>query len=528
MRTVSTSPDALSLHAYVNDTDAPYLDDCTIADVFDAQVTATPDAIAVVHRETVLTYRALHERAEQMCAHMRTQGIQPGEVVAVDVARTPDLITALLAVIKSGGTYLPLDNSWPDNRIESVIGLAQCSAAISDHPDMLSARFRQLRVVSTEAPKLDESDGGRRRTGAQADSVAYICFTSGSTGTPKGVPIQHRSVMRLVQNARYARLGQGSVLLHLAPVVFDAATFEIWGALLTGGTCVLYPSKFVRLMELRRVLADNSITTLFLTTALFNLAIDEDPAIFSGLDTILTGGEAHSLKHMDMALQALGPDKIVSVYGPTEATTFATYYPVRRIESGTTGLPIGRPLQNTRVYLLRNNRLCGIGESGTLHLAGPGLSPGYLTDPRAAPDDAFFEANIDGRPERLYRTGDRAYFLDTGDLVFLGRDDDQVKINGHRIEIGEVTHHLDLFDSVKHCFVTVDDTAPDRRLVAFIVPHTAECTPDWIKSQLHAELPPYMVPSAVRLCDDFPLTPTGKIDRRTLLQTMSPSKELIS
>ena len=325
------------------------------------------------------------------------------------------------------------------------------------------------------------------------------------------------TILGIFGNANYAPLNQATALLHMAPVTFDAATFEIWGALLHGGTCVLYPSEFLRFSELKRVLEAEGVTVLFLTTALFNSIVDEAPQTLSQVGTILTGGEAHSLKHMAKAIRLYGPNRVVSVYGPTEATTFATYYPVRALAPDAIALPIGLPIQNTRVYVVGESRLCDPGEVGEVLLAGPGLTPGYLGLPEETAK-RFIERKVDGVRERLYRTGDRAYMRPDGALVFQGRHDDQVKINGYRIEPGEIAYYLDAHPDVRKSYVTaVDAPARGKALASFVVPAREECDPEAIRRYLACRLPAYMVPHRIRLCESFPLSATGKVDRSALL-----------
>ncbi|WP_406292859.1 amino acid adenylation domain-containing protein [Embleya sp. NBC_00888] len=508
-----TRPKALVIHDRINLTAESYPDDLGVATLFERQAARVPEAPAVVHRERTLTYQELDSLANGLAARLHEIGAGRDDVIGVCCDRSPELIVSLLAVLKCGGAYLPFDASWPDNRLHAVLAQAGCTVVVTDQPSALDARLPDWLVV----PADGTAGGTAPETRADPDDIAYINFTSGSTGTPKGVPIRHRSIARLVYGARYTRLDERTRLLQLAPISFDAATFEIWGALLHGGTCVLYPSSFLRFSELRKVLETQRVTTAFLTTALFNTIVDEAPATLASVETILTGGEAHSLRHMASALRYYGDDRIVNVYGPTESTTFATCYPVRTLGPSGSPLPIGVPIQNTRLYLVDGGRLCAAGEVGEICLAGPGLSPGYLANPEAT-RKRFVEYDIGGRRERLYHTGDRGRFRDDGAVVFLGRLDDQVKINGHRIEPGEVLHHLDRHPHIKQSYVTVAETAAgEKTLIAFVVPKDVGCTPAAIREYLGAELPAFMVPSAIRLCTALPFSPTGKVDRSALL-----------
>jgi amino acid adenylation domain-containing protein len=519
MQKLVSNTESLALHRRMNQTQTAYPDTQSVAELYEAAAERWPHAQAVVQAEESLSYGELNERANVLAWRLIDAGVQPGNVVSVGLPRSLELIVSLLAILKAGAAYLPVDLSWPRQRLEEVFHQAQsrwllCNASSSQEPHSLRCipvALQDLRVGSTDNPQ------GR----ANSQSIAYINFTSGSTGKPKGVPIQHRSIARLVFGARYAQLGPESRLLLMAPVTFDAATFEIWGALLLGGTCVLYPESFVKASRLQRVLEVQRITVLFLTTALFNALIDEAPQTLASVATILTGGEAHSLRHMRKALQVYGSDRIVSVYGPTESTTFATYYPVRSIAADETALPIGFPIQNTRVYVIHEDALCKAGEMGEIYLAGPGLSPGYLRMPELNAQ-RFLERDIGDRAERLYRTGDLGHLRADGAVVFQGRTDDQVKINGFRIELGEVAYHLNKHPEVQQSYVTVNDQFAEKYLLAFVVPRGPDCRPETLRQDLAASVPNYLVPARIELCERLPLSPTGKVDRGYLLSTLKP------
>jgi D-alanine--poly(phosphoribitol) ligase subunit 1 len=509
---------ALAVHRALNDTAVEYPRTRSVPELFEECAARTPGAPAVVHGDRTLSYRELDELANGLALALRAQGLEPGEIVGVCMARTPELLVALLAVLKCGAAYLPFDAGWPDGRLTGLFADAACRWVVTDRRAALAARLPDCRVVAAGPGDAAPRSPVRPAAAVPAEALAYVNFTSGSTGRPKGVPVQHRSVVRLVRGARYAPLGPRSRLLQLAPVTFDAATFEIWGALLNGGACVLYPSPFVRLSQLGKVLREHGVTVLFLTTALFNAAVDEDPGALAGVGTILTGGELHSIRHMADALRAWGPGRVVHVYGPTESTTFATYHPVDHVDEDSSVLPIGLPLQNTRLYVVDDGELCAPGRPGEIWLAGDGLSPGYL----GAPDltaGRFTEREVDGVRERLYRTGDHGYLLPGGSVVFQGRKDDQVKVNGFRIELGEIAHHLDRCPGVLRSYVTVD-TRREPTLLAFVVPaEGAAPAPGALRDHLRERLPAYMVPARVHLCDVLPLTATGKIDRDALLTT---------
>jgi amino acid adenylation domain-containing protein len=519
MQKLVASAESLALHRQLNQTQTAYPDTQSVAELFEAAAARWPRAPAVVLGEESLSYGELNERANVLAWRLIEADVQPGNVVSVGLTRGFELIVSLLAILKAGAAYLPIDLSWPSQRLAELFHQAQSRWLLCGRSH--SQEQHSLRCIPVVLEELRTGSMSNPNGMASAQSIAYINFTSGSTGKPKGVPIQHRAIARLVFGARYARLSSESRLLLLAPVTFDAATFEIWGALLLGGTCVLYPESFVKASRLQRVLEAQRITVLFLTTALFNALIDEAPQTLASVATILTGGEAHSLRHMRKALQIYGTDRVVSVYGPTESTTFATYYPVRSIAADETALPIGFPIQNTRVYVIHEDALCKAGETGEIYLAGPGLSPGYLRLPELNAE-RFLEREIDDRAERLYRTGDLGYLRADGAVVFQGRTDDQVKINGFRIELGEVAYHLNKHPEVQQSYVTVNDQTGEKYLLAFVVPRSPDCRAETLRQDLAAFLPSYLVPARIHMCERLPLSPTGKVDRRYLLSTLQP------
>ncbi|MFF8393061.1 amino acid adenylation domain-containing protein [Streptomyces sp. NPDC016172] len=508
---------ALSVHRRINRTAVPYPDDRGVKELFEAVAARLPGTPALVHREGVLTYRELNRAANGIAAALRRHGVTPGTAVVVGLARSPELIAAILGVLKCGGHYVPVDLAWPVERLRRIVEETGAVHLLADAPEELTECFPGLDVLSPHAPPVEGDPVVR--TGP--DDTAYVNFTSGSTGRPKGVPIRHRSIARLVFNARYAELGEGATLLQLAPVYFDAATFEIWGALLHGGTCVLYPSQWIRLSELKRTIETHGVNVVFLTTALFNTVVDEGPAALDQVETILTGGETHSIQHLRKAVERYGPGKVVNVYGPTECTTFATYYPLDlgRMPENIGDLPIGLPLQNTRLYIVDEGVLCPPDQVGEIYLAGPGLSPNYL-DARDITRKHFVECEIDGVRERLYRTGDRGRLRADGNVVFEGRLDDQVKINGFRIELSETGHHLDRCPGVRFSHVAVGETgAGEKTLIAFVVPRDDRCTEQSLTEHLRVHLPSYMIPTAIHFRDSLPLSGSGKVDRQALLKS---------
>lgn len=515
MDKIALSDEALAIHRKINGTGADYPAE-SLKELFEAAAARRPDAVAVVHQERKVTYRELNGLANGLAARLRAAGVSPGQVVGMCVKRSPEMLAAMLAVVKCGATYLPFDRKWPDDRLGGIFGQADCTTLLTDAPDEMKTRFPQARMISADPAGLDTAAPDPDLRVAQ-DSIVYIVFTSGSTGSPKGVPIRHEGIVRLVFSSCFVELDENAVVPQLAAVAFDAAEFEIWGTLLHGGTCVLYPSDYVRLSELKRIVQDNGVTAVFVTTALYNVIVDEAPAVFDGVRTILTGGEAHSLRHIEKGRAYYGDGRVVSVYGPTECSVFATYYPVRESVLGDSALPIGLPIQNTALYVVRDGVLCAPGELGEVCLAGPGLSPGYLGMPELT-GRKYVDYDIDGEKVRLYHTGDRAFVREDGNVVFQGRLDDQVKVNGFRIELGEIAHFMNEAPGVKQAFVTVAEKEDGEKVVvAFVVPTGGDFSSKACTDHLAAKVPGYMLPGEIHVRESFPLTGSGKVDKRALL-----------
>jgi D-alanine--poly(phosphoribitol) ligase subunit 1 len=508
--------ESLFLYRQINSTSAPYPSQSSIKQLFERCAEDFGDKVAVSYRDAKVSYRELNRRANKLAVGLRRAGVNPGSAVGIYMNREIGLIVALIAIAKCGAVYLPFDSSWPEERLQGIFDDAECEYLLVNGPEDLASRFPRCQVIQFDQITAGAAEANPPNL-ATAEEIAYINFTSGTTGRPKGVAIQHRSIARLVSSSSYARLDDRVVLLNLSPLTFDAATFEIWGALLNGGTCVLYPSAAIRLSELRQVLQEQGVTVLFLTTALFNAIVDEAPETLASVPCILTGGERCSESHVARALEYYGAGRMVHVYGPTECTTFATFHPVGPASLTQGTLPIGRPIQNTRLYLVSDGSLCRPGEAGEILIAGPGLSPGYLGSPQSS-HEKFVDYDIGGVRERVYRTGDYGYLLDNGDLMFQGRVDDQVKISGFRIELAEVSLAIDRHPGVRQSYVTVGEAAAgERTLLAFVTFNDDELTAKSLRDYLRLHLPGYMVPSRVYVCARLPLQANGKVDREALL-----------
>jgi len=504
-----------------NDTAAEYPRDRCIHQLFEDQAARSPDAVALVWGDRLLTYGQLNGRANQLARHLRAMGVGAETRVGLRLRRSPEMIVALLGILKAGGAYVPLEPEDPEGRLRLIVEDAGITALLTE--GRLAQTWPCLGVptvlMDEESRALDRQADTDLAPVAFPTSLAYVMYTSGSTGEPKGVLIENRSVVRLVCGSDYATFGPDRVFLQLAPLAFDASTFEIWGALLHGARLVLAPDGPPDLAELGRLIEVQRVTTAWLTAGLFNAIVESRLGTLAGVREILIGGEALSPKHVLMAYLGLPrPLRIINGYGPTECTTFACCHPI-----DPTGLeaaeriPIGRPIGNTRAYVFNGHgQPVPTGVAGELHLGGDGLARGYLNRPGATAKR--FVVGI-GPGERLYRTGDLVRWRADGNIEFLGRLDDQVKLRGFRIELGEIEMALSRHPAIRQAVVLLREDRPgDRRLVAYVVAGGDGVAPEdgELRSFLGRSLPDHMVPSAFVGLASFPLNSNGKLDRKAL------------
>jgi amino acid adenylation domain-containing protein len=492
-----------------------------IHDLFSEQAAVRPEAVAAVHGDASMTYGELERRSNQLANHLRRAGVGPDVPVGLCVSRSLDTLVALLGILKAGGAYLSLEPTYPQRRLVFMLEDAKVPVIVTTGE--LAATFPGFRgrlvLLDRDAGTISGETTAAPISGVTASHLAYITYTSGSTGTPKGVEIPHRAVNRLVRRVDYVKLAPDATVLHAATLAFDASTFEIWGPILNGGRCVLHSESIPTPRGLAETIRGHGVTTAFLTTALFNAIVNEDPAHLRGLRQLLVGGEALSVAHVCRAQEALPETEILDVYGPTECTTFTTTYSIPRpFDPSSRSVPIGRPILDTRVYVLdAQGQLAPTGVIGELYVGGAGLARGYLQRPELTAEKFVRVAHV-ANGDRLYRTGDLVRYLRDGTIEFVGRRDTQVKVRGFRIELGEIEARLAEHPAVKQATViTREDQAADVRLTAYVVPQRdADFTSTELRDFLRESLPDYMIPSFFIELDSLPLTETGKIDRRAL------------
>ncbi|KAF6614165.1 non-ribosomal peptide synthetase, partial [Paenibacillus sp. EKM101P] len=428
--------------------------------------------------------------------------------------RSIDMIVGMLGILKAGGAYVPIDPAYPEERIRYMLDDSGTELLLTQSHLVDKVAFDGHMLVLNGAQSVYHEDGSNLEPLSGPNDLAYVIYTSGTTGQPKGVMVEHRNVVRLVKNTNYAQLDADTRILQTGAIVFDASTFEIWGSVLNGGQLVLVSQDVILdVLKLKDAVHSYGITTMFLTTPLFNQLSQQDLTLFEGIRELLVGGDVMSVPHMNRVLEAHPSLRISNIYGPTENTTFSTVHAIIGVQSES--VPIGRPIHNSTAYVVDHSmRLQPVGVWGELLVGGDGVARGYRNRP-----DLTSEKFIDSpfrSGERCYRTGDMVRLNADGTLEYKGRIDAQVKIRGYRIELGEVETQLLKLEAVQEAVVIArEDEQGQKQLCAYVVANE-EVVASVLRSTLSQKLPGYMIPSYLVQLEQMPLTPNGKIDRKAL------------
>ncbi|WP_027392677.1 non-ribosomal peptide synthetase [Aquimarina latercula] len=489
------------LHDFNNSIEE-YPKDKTITELFAEQVDESPNKIALVFEKKEYTYRELDDLSNQLANHLlKDYAIQHGEFVGIKLERSEWWIIAELAVLKSGGCYVPLDPSYPEDRISYMEEDCSCKLTIDDY--LLESFKSEIINYSKDLPKNK----------TLSTDLAYVMYTSGSTGKPKGVMIEQRSIIRLVKSTNYYNITEKDTLLATGACSFDATTFEFWGPLLNGAKLILCSNAvLLDTNKLSGEIQRNEVNVMWFTSGWFNQLVELEIKIFETLTTILVGGDKLSPTHIQKLKSEYDNVEIINAYGPTENTTFSLTHSIKEISQD---ISIGRPINNSQAYILSEyNLLKPIGVVGEICLSGDGLARGYLNNEKATSEK--FIKNKFNENQRLYQTGDLGKWLPNGEIQFVGRKDDQIKIRGYRIELGEIEYHLLANKRINDAIVLLKtDGSGNKELVAYVTTKE-EIKPVDLKKYLLKKIPDHMVPSMYMILEDFPLTANGKVNKNLL------------
>lgn len=504
----------------------PYPRESSIDALFDEVAVQYADRTALVSAQGELTYRELRTRMLALAGALHAEGVRPGDPVGLCTDRCPDMVAAMLAILRCGATFVPFDPAYPAERLEymfkdTAVKVLITQRHLADALPKGNATKILLEDTAVVAPSATPPLG-------TPESAAYIMYTSGSTGQPKGVVVPHRAVVRLVRNQNFLPFGPDLTFLQLSNISFDASTLEIWGALLNGAKLVLQPQQKPTLPEIMATIRDSGVTTVWFTAGLFNLIVDEHVDDLLGLKHILAGGDALSISHVKRALRVVGPGVLINGYGPTENTTFTCCHPINELPPMQAQVPIGKPINNTTVYILNDlMQPVAIGEKGELYTGGDGLALGYWGKPELTAEKFVHDPFSSLPGAKLYRTGDLVRWLPDGTIDFIGRADGQVKIRGFRVELGEIENAISDLLPIKDCVVMARNDRPgEKQLVAYLVPSDTsgingdterqEALIHDVREHLRNVLPAHMVPAYYVILPKLPLTTNGKVDKHAL------------
>ncbi|UHA72258.1 non-ribosomal peptide synthetase [Paenibacillus sp. 481] len=519
-----------------NDTSTDYPRESTIPQLFAEQLQLHAEQPALVHYERVLTYQDVYDQSQYVACCLQQLQMRRETCIGVFLPRAPEFIIAILGILQAGGAYVPIDPDYPVSRVQEIVSAASietiitCSVWAEKVAEAASgARFvfiDQLEFERESEMVVEHAHQGcddKAKSNADSTQLAYVMFTSGSTGQPKGVMIEQRSIVRLVKNSNTFPFHSTTRMLLIASPVFDASTFDIWGTLLNGQTLYMVDKEDV-LTSVEKWIEKWDITMISISPSFFNVLVQYHDSVFAKLKAVLLGGEVLSIKQINEIKQKYPELMLINGYGPTENTTYSTTYPIERTFK--TRVPIGKPISNSTCYILdRYGYVQPIGAIGELYVGGDGVARGYfgqeqLTKEKFIPNPfASVDDKNRGRNAVLYRTGDRARWLEDGHIDFVGRADFQVKIRGFRVECGEIEQHLADHPDVRECIVVVQENELNKQLVAY---YTSD---KWVSGHEHnvrdflkERLPSYMLPSAIVRLEQFALNINGKIDRTRLPQ----------
>ncbi|WP_458460228.1 amino acid adenylation domain-containing protein [Paenibacillus sp.] len=509
----------------VNDNAVEYPRDATIPQLFEEQVHLYGQKTALVWEEGEWSYAELYERVQWLASKLRRHGVKSGSSIALILGRGPIQMISILATLKVGCSYVPIDPASPPARIEFI--LQDCDAAVLLTETAYASTWQSVVPCIVPADELTAFDSGDVLESMEdiettALAPAYIIYTSGSTGTPKGTVMSHRNVTKVMKNSNFVTVVPEDRILQIANYAFDGSIFDIFASLMNGAALVLVSKETILDMDrLADVIRQQRISVFYIPTSLFNMLVDWDAECLKNVRRVMFGGEAASVSHANKALACVGPGRLLNGYGPTEATFFASYHLLEQSEPYTGSLPIGYPLSNTALYVLDDDlRPVPPNVPGELYISGDAVGIGYLN--REDLTKKHFLDDPFRKGERMYRTGDIVKRLTDGNLIFIERSDFQVKIRGFRIELSEIGNCMERLPGVRDAFVmTATELSGSLYVAAYYTtePDT-EINAEDIRRELHQRLPEYMVPARIIRMDRLPINANGKVDRKALLSDL--------
>ena len=489
-----------------------------VMEIFENIAERYSGSVAIAYNDRLITYKKLNENANILANYLTSQGIKNNDAIGLFLNRSPEFIISILAIIKIGAMYVPLDTSYPDERIKLMIDDANISLLVSNLTNKEKVAHYNIRKFCFGE---DDNLVVRDTTAVYSKQVnentpAYVMYTSGSTGVPKGAIIPHRSIIRLAVDTDFVQISPSDNFAHLSNISFDASTFEIWCSLLNGARITIIDNiTLLDTNEFYKCIVRNEITSMFVTVALFNHLVSEKPDIFKTVRYVIFGGEKATPKFIAEVVKHGKPRHLINGYGPTENTVFSTTYEVHDVLADAISIPIGKAIKGTSTYILNKN-LSPVdkGQEGELFLGGPGVALGYLNRPELTEEAFIKNPDKESKDTVLYKTGDIVRELPDGNIDFLRRMDGQVKLRGFRIELHEIELTIASHPSVRQAFVMLAEGHDnEKQIVAFFRPCDNDIDHhDIIRSYLIEKLPGFMLPWVIIQVTNFPITPNGKID----------------
>ncbi|MBI5345706.1 MAG: amino acid adenylation domain-containing protein [Chlamydiae bacterium] len=502
-----------------NDNKTNYPRNSSVKELFEEIVEKYPDKIALIFKDQKLTYRNLNEIANQFARYLQDIGVSKQEFVGISMDKSIDFIIGILAILKVGGIYVPIDANYPDERKQFIIHDGKIKVLIIQENFLNKFSNEHLKEVCLTKikSKLSQCSKENLKIDVNPLDIAYVNYTSGTTGVHKGVEVYNRGIIRLIKNTNWINILAEDCFLQIANISFDATTFEVWGALLNGATLCIYPFDKIIPHKVAELLDKEKITQAIFTAKIFNIIIDEQVGSLKNLRYLQSVGEVMSIAYAKKAFNELHNTKIINGYGPTENTTFTTTYTINSINDIEDGVPIGKPISNTSVYILdQNMKPVPIGVTGELYTGGDGVAKGYLNQ-KELTEKAFIKDPFSEEiGSIMYRTGDLACFLPDGNILFKGRIDKQIKIRGFRIELKEIEAVTKKIEGVLDCVCIVCEEIPGQKQLALYVEGQKELTSEKLREIISLKLPHYSIPDYIIVMDKLPLNSSGKIDRYVL------------